>query len=99
MYDRGGRFSYQIISAGRAKSDAGPRTPVGQAIGYFGTYSVNEADKSITWKIERSTFPNWEGIERKASITIEGDQLMQVSAPIPSPAGTFVPNSEWRRAK
>lgn len=99
MYDSGGRFSYMIISAGRAKAETGPRTPVGQAIGYFGTYTVNEADKSVTWKIERATFPNWEGIERKGSMTIKGDQMMQVSSPVPTPTGSFVPNIEWKRAK
>jgi hypothetical protein len=99
MYDRSGRFSYMIVSAGRGKSETGPRTPVGQAIGYFGTYTTNDADKTITWKIERSTFPNFEGIERTATITIKGDSLSQVSAPIPSPAGKFSPHIEWKKVK
>jgi hypothetical protein len=60
---------------------------------------VNEADKSVSWKIERSTFPNWEGLERKGAMTIKGDRLKQVSSPVPSPAGTFVPNIEWTRVK
>lgn len=99
MYDSQGRFSYIIVSSGRGKVEGNPRMPVGQAIAYFGTYTTNDADKSVTWRIERSTFPNFEGIERKATMTISGDSLSQVSAPIPSPAGNFVPNIEWKRAK
>src|SRR5215831_409154 len=31
---------------------------VGGAIGYFGTYTVNEADKSLALHLEGSSFPN-----------------------------------------
>ncbi len=30
-------------------------------LSYFGTYTVNEADKSFTMQIERSSFPNQVG--------------------------------------
>jgi hypothetical protein len=98
-YDRSGRFTYMIVAAGRKRSDAGPLVPVGKSIGYFGTYSVNEEDRTITWRIERSTYPNWDGVERKGKITIKGDQLSIVSAPASLPEGTIVPHLEWKRAK
>ena len=98
-YDRSGRFTFMIVAAGRKKSEAGPLAPVGKAIGYFGTYSVNEDDRTITWRIERSTYPNWEGLQRKGKITIKGDQLSQVSAPASLPEGTVVPHLEWQRSK
>lgn len=98
-YDSSGRFSQLIISAHRPKSESGPRAPVGQAIGYFGTYSVNEADKTVTQHIDRSTFPNFEGTDQKASIAIKGDQLSQVSAPVATLAGTIVPHYKWNRAR
>jgi hypothetical protein len=28
-------------------------------LAHFGTYVVDEADKSLTLQIERATFPNW----------------------------------------
>lgn len=44
-------------------------------IAHFGRYTVNEADKTITFHIEISTFPNWNGIEQKRPVTVKGDEL------------------------
>ena len=56
MFDGNGRFSFQIISADRSKSASNnPRNPVGQAVAYFGTYTVDEAAKTLTYHIERAT--------------------------------------------
>ena len=65
VYTSGGQFSTQIISANRDKdASKTPRTPVGQSIGYFGTYAVDEATMTIRLKIDRCSFPAWDGIER-----------------------------------
>lgn len=45
------------------------------SIAHFGRYTVNEADKTITFHIETSTFPNWNGVEQKRPFTLVGDQL------------------------
>ena len=45
------------------------------SIFYFGRYSVNETEKTITNYIEACSFPNWVGIERKTTYTINGDEL------------------------
>ena len=60
MYNANGWFSWQMMSADRSKSASdNPRNPVGQAIAHFGTYTVDEAAKTMTTHIERSTFPQW----------------------------------------
>ena len=52
MFDGTGRFSFQIIAAERSKSASNnPRNPVGQAVGYFGTYTVDEVAKTVTYHI------------------------------------------------
>ncbi len=38
-------------------------------IGYYGTYTLDEASKVITMRIEASSFPNQLGIEQKRTIT------------------------------
>src|SRR6516164_5481736 len=53
---------------------------VGGSIAYFGTIAVNEADKSYTYHIEVCTFPNWIGVERKSSYTINGDELIATTS-------------------
>jgi hypothetical protein len=53
-------------------------------------------DKIITFKIETSTFPNWDGIEQKRPFTITGDEL-QYTVPAQSGGGTGT--VVWKRAK
>ena len=45
------------------------------SIAYFGTYSVSETDKVITFHLEGSTFPNWKGADQKRFIKLSGDEL------------------------
>ena len=108
VYDGNGRFAYIIMGDVRKKfgannrmegSDEENRSVVQGSISYYGTYTVNEAEKSLTWHIERASFPNWDGTSRKISLTIDGDRLHQVAAPIPSAGGAYVPHLEWVRAK
>lgn len=42
---------------------------VSGAISYFGTYTVDEATKVITIKIEASSFPNQLGVDQKRTVT------------------------------
>jgi hypothetical protein len=58
-------------------------------IAHFGTYTVNEADRSITFHIETSTFPNWNGTEQKRPISVTGDELKWVT-----PASTGAGSAE-----
>jgi len=39
-----------------------------RSLSVFGTYSVNEEKKTVTFKIVSSTFPNWEGEAQERSI-------------------------------
>ena len=101
LLDRSGQFSLQIVAAGRAKGSGDPsRSPIGRVIGYFGTYTISEPDKVLTFNIVRSTFPNWDGSEQKRILTMAGDKLSyRAAAPIPSADGPFIPVIEWARVK
>jgi hypothetical protein len=52
----------------------------------FGTWSVNEADKSLVRKYESALIPNNEGIETKASVSLAGDELRLVGETLGSGA-------------
>ena len=67
------------------------------SIAYFGSYSVNEADKTITFHIESCSFPNWNGIDRKVSFDISGDEL-HIASPTSS-TGTGSNQQVWKRAR
>jgi hypothetical protein len=45
------------------------------SIAYFGTYTVDEAAKTISMRVETSTFPNQVGIEQRRTVSISGNEL------------------------
>jgi hypothetical protein len=51
-----------------------------KSIAYFGTYSVNEADKSYTVQVEGATFPNWAGTAQRRGLSISGDELTFINS-------------------
>ena len=60
----------------------------------FGTWSVDEASKTLTVRNEGSMFPNQVGSDSKRSVTLQGDQL-RVSNPNPASGGKS--ESVWKR--
>jgi len=87
-----------------ATNDRAKATPeeaaaiVGGAIAYYGTYSVNEADKVILVKLQASTYANLVGgPEQKRMITLlTADELRFVNPRTPS--GVTL-HTVWKRAK
>jgi hypothetical protein len=64
---------------------------------FFGTYTVDEAAKTVTFHIENCTFPNWNGNDRKLTFNISGDELDMTSSV--SSTGTGSNQQVWKRAK
>jgi Lipocalin-like domain len=108
MLDAQGRFSYMIYGSGRPKFASNNRlegTPdeyksaVQGVIAFYGTYTVDERTRTVTWHVERCSFPNWEGSDRKSTVvTLDADNLSYTADPIPSAAGPYVPHVSWKRA-
>jgi lipocalin-like protein len=67
------------------------------SVANFGTYTVNEANKTFTIRYDGSTFPNRKGAEETRPVVIEGVEL-RITNPAPSTGG---PSSQlvYRRAK
>jgi hypothetical protein len=86
MFAGDGHFTVAISRAGRPKFASNNRTAgtadenkaaVAGANAFFGTYAINDADKSLTLRVEGSTYPNLEGTTQKRIITslTAGDEL------------------------
>src|SRR5215510_4743969 len=69
--------------------------PPGRSQLTFGTWSVNEADKTLIRKYEIALIPNNDNLESKASVSLSGDELKLVST---SAAGVRS-DTVYRRAK
>ena len=104
-FDSNGHYMLLTARAGQPKFASGNRMQgtadenkavVQGTIAHFGTYTVNEQDKSITFHIETSTFPNWNGTDQKRPITITGDEL---SWKTPASTGAGTAEVVLKRAK
>ena len=101
MFDAQGHYSWMIMSANRPKADTSPRIPVGQAIAYWGTYTIDEAAKTFTGHIERCTFPQWDGGGGTDNIEFptEDEFHFTVPKPFPDPTlGPIAPHLIFKRA-
>src|SRR5262249_39791770 len=45
------------------------------SLAHFGTYTVDEVDKSFTFHIEYSTYPNWSSTAQRRAFSIAGNEL------------------------
>jgi hypothetical protein len=101
MFDAQRHYSWMIMSPNRPKADTSPRIPVGQAIAYWGTYTVDETAKTFTDHIERCTFPQWDGGGGTVSIAFPTEDEFQftVMKPFPDPTlGPIAPPLIFKRA-
>jgi hypothetical protein len=103
----GTRFATQVMAANLPKFASHNRM-VGTlkeyeaishgVVAYFGTYTVREPDRILTLHIERSSFPNWEGIDQLRKFEFVGGELRYTAANStanPAESAQLV----WKRAR
>jgi len=98
-FDHNGKVLLMIIGADLPNPAGKPQESARQVVAYFGTYSVDEGAKTITYTAERATIPAFDGLPRKATVAVNGDELRQSSASVSGPQGTFTPQLVMRRAQ
>jgi hypothetical protein len=95
IFEANGRYALIVTRSDQPKFASNNRlqgTPeenkaiVQGSISHFGTYAVNEAEKSITFHVQTSTFPNWDGVDQKRPFTVSGDEL-KYTVPVASGGG------------
>jgi hypothetical protein len=105
VFDANGRYSVIFIAGNLPKFEVENRskgTPdenkavVTGSLAHFGTYVVDETDKSFSFQVVRGTFPNWEGRSLKRSFVITGD-VLRFTDPHASAGG--VATTTFERAK
>jgi hypothetical protein len=107
VFDANGRFILMIASADNSKiasKDPSSKTnteEVGglivESIAYYGTYTVNEAERVAILHLEASTFPNQIGTDQKRTITSLTTDELKYSGPV-AMSGVQV-HQVWKRAE
>src|SRR3984957_5605807 len=78
VFDPNGRFFVMIASADNSKIAARDSAKanseeigglITESIAYYGTYTVNEAEKVVLFHLDASTFPNQIGTDQKRILT------------------------------
>ena len=101
--DREGRYSIFIFNAARPKFAAGERNKgtadefraaVLGSSSHYGSVSADTAAGTLTFRIEGSTYPNWEGTTQVRKYELVGDVL---SYKVPPRENGDVPITGWKR--
>jgi hypothetical protein len=66
------------------------------SISYFGTYTVDERAKTLSFHILGCSFPNWTGTDQKRSFTLTEDEMTWSAA---SGSSGKPIRAVWKRAK
>ncbi len=106
ILDASGRYAFVQVRPGRPKFASNNRlqgTPEENkaaqegAVATFGTWSVNEADKTVGLRIEGAVYPNAEGTDgKRAIVSLTADELKWVNPAAGSGGRT---ETVYRRAK
>lgn len=106
VLDADGRFMLTIIGADLPKFAGNNRaagTPeenkavMSKSIAMIGTYATNSADKTLTFKVDSATFPNWNGTEQKRLLQSASRDELKYITPTASSGG--VGTVTWKRAR
>jgi hypothetical protein len=105
VFTADGYYSVQIYRAEQVKFSSGDKlkgTPeeyrnasLSSSV-HFGRYSVDAAKGTITFHVDRSSFPNWDDSVQVRSYEIKGDELSWKVAPRPDGS---IPITVLRRAR
>jgi hypothetical protein len=106
IFDPNGAYSFQIMRAVRPAFAGGSplegsieenRAAIQGMISHFGTYEVDEAKRSVRFRIEGSSYPNWEKTEQTRDFTLVANQLTWTDLSVSPRSGDLQSNLIWRR--
>lgn len=105
-YEASGQVSVHIMRSGRPKFASGQmqegtdeevRAAFEGYVCYFGTWSVDAAQGTVTHRVEGSLFPNWEGTDQVRRFEFEGNRLSLITSTIPALGATTTATAVWER--
>jgi hypothetical protein len=105
IFDRNGTYSVQIMRAARpafvaesrlAGTAEENRAAVRGMISHFGTYEVDDLSRAIIFRIEGSSYPNWDKTEQKRTFKLFENQLAWSDSGLR--AGDLQSDLIWKRS-
>jgi hypothetical protein len=106
IFDASGHYALELARSNNPKIAANNRAQgtaeenkaiAAGTLAHFGTYTVDEAGKTLTFHIQSSSFPNWEGTVQNRPFTLASPDDLKWVTPQGSAGGTV--ELYWRRIK
>jgi hypothetical protein len=106
MYDSHGRMSVVLSRAGRPFFVSGdPARGTAEEIktafegfnAYYGTYTIDEQNETVTHHVEANSFPNWVGTDQQRFFTLSGRLLTLRTPPLLDDGQTVTFIAAWER--
>ena len=104
--DGDGHFMLTIIGtnlpkfASNNRADGSPeenKAVIGKSIAMIGRYAIDLNAKTLAFKVEIATFPNWNGTEQRRSlVTVNGHELKYVT---PTASSGGIGTVTWKRVQ
>jgi hypothetical protein len=99
ILDTNGHFSFFVLGKDRIAANDDVRIPSGPLVAYYGTYTVNDAENMLTYKVEHAANPKFDGAIRTQKVTFKGDLMTTTGSDVKTPQGTITPVNEWKKVK
>jgi hypothetical protein len=99
ILDTNGHFSFFVLGKDRVAGNDDVRIPSGPLVAYYGTYTVDDAQNMLTYKVEHAANPKFDGAVRTQKVTFKGDLMTTTGSDVKTPQGTITPVNEWKKAK
>jgi len=101
ILDPSGHMSFFVFSKDRQKPEGppDPRVPAGPMVAYYGTFTVDDAAKTVTYHVDNASAPAFSGVTRVQHITVTADTMTTTGSRVKTPQGDITPINEWRREK
>jgi lipocalin-like protein len=82
---------------GQGRTSGNGKATLQRSVACFGTYSISQADHTISAHIEGSTFSKWTGTDQKRQFTVSDDKLTWTNTSQSSASRTV--ELVWKRVK
>jgi len=88
----------KVVGGNRGKATADEAKAIFEgSIGYFGSYTIDEPNKTIVYRLEGSTFPNQMGTDQRRVITLLTADELKYRNPAATTGGVL--EASFKRAR
>jgi hypothetical protein len=94
ILDATGHLAFFLIGTDQPKTSPSVRTPMGPVVAYYGTYTIDEPNAMLTYKIEHGVSPLFNGASRTQKVTFKGDIMVTTGSEVQTPEGKMIPINE-----